>query len=85
LYFYEEGRSCFVAQKSKDIEDIKKKLAPKVFDAYQALVEAVIRADHEETIKAVQAGLADVDAGRTKTARSAVRALARKYGFKINR
>lgn len=51
-------------------------------EAYQRLVEAVARADREETVAAIQAGLADVKAGRTKPARMVLKTLARKYGIK---
>jgi len=50
--------------------------------AYQKLVEAAARADREETVAAIRAGLADVDAKRTKPARAALRALAKKYGIR---
>src|SRR5271155_2468293 len=50
--------------------------------AYQKLVEAAARADREETVAAIRAGLADVDAGRTKPARAALKALAKKYGIR---
>jgi prevent-host-death family protein len=49
--------------------------------AYQKLVEAAARIDREETIAAIREGLADVKAGRTKPARAALKALARKYGI----
>lgn len=49
--------------------------------AYQKLVEAAAKADREETIAAIREGLADVKAGRTKPARAALQALARKYGI----
>lgn len=49
--------------------------------AYQRLVELAAKADRDETVAAIRAGLADVDAGRTKPARSALRALAKKYGI----
>jgi prevent-host-death family protein len=49
--------------------------------AYQKLVDAAIKADRDETIAAIREGLADVDAGRTKPARAALRALAKKYGI----
>jgi prevent-host-death family protein len=51
--------------------------------AYQRLVEAAARADREETIAAIRAGLADVAAGRTKPARMALHALAKKYGIRV--
>lgn len=50
--------------------------------AYQKLVEAAARAEREETIAAIRAGLADVDAGRTKPARAALKALAKKHGIR---
>ena len=50
--------------------------------AYQKLVEAAARADREETVAAIRAGLADVEAKRTKPARAALRALAKKYGIR---
>jgi prevent-host-death family protein len=50
--------------------------------AYQRLVEAAARADREETVAAIRAGLADVEAKRTKPARAALRALAKKYGIR---
>lgn len=49
--------------------------------AYQALVEAANKADREETVATIREGLADVAAGRTKPARTALKALARKYGI----
>jgi len=49
--------------------------------AYQKLVEAAAKAEREETIAAIREGLEDVRAGRTKPARSALKALAKKYGI----
>src|SRR5580693_8738916 len=49
--------------------------------AYQKLVEAAAKADHDETIAAIKDGLADVAAKRTKPARAALKALATKYGI----
>lgn len=51
--------------------------------AYQRLVELAAKADREETVSAIREGLADVDAGRTKPARAALRTLAKKYGLEI--
>ena len=51
--------------------------------AYQRLVERVTQAEREETIAAIREGLADVEAGRTKPARAALRTLARKYGLTV--
>jgi prevent-host-death family protein len=47
--------------------------------AYQKLVEAAAKADREETLAAIREGLADVKAGRTKPAQTALKALAKKY------
>src|SRR5262245_19550487 len=49
--------------------------------AYQKLVESAARADREETVAAIREGLADMKAGRSKPARAALLALARKYGL----
>ncbi|MCA9078635.1 MAG: type II toxin-antitoxin system Phd/YefM family antitoxin [Planctomycetaceae bacterium] len=49
--------------------------------AYQKLVEAASRSEREETLAAIREGLADVRAGRTKPARTALKALAKKYGI----
>lgn len=49
--------------------------------AYQKLVEAAGRADREETIAAIREGLADVQAGRRKPARAALKTLGMKYGM----
>lgn len=48
--------------------------------AYQKLLEAAAKAERDETIAAIREGLADVAAGRTKTARAALKALAKKHG-----
>lgn len=49
--------------------------------AYQKLLDAAQRAEREETVAAIREGLADVKAGRTKPARTALKALAKKYGI----
>lgn len=49
--------------------------------AYQRLVELAARADQQETVAAIRAGLADAEAGRVKPAREALQALAKKYGI----
>ncbi len=49
--------------------------------AYQKLVEAAAKADHEETLAAIREGLADAKAGRSKPARAALGRLAKKYGI----
>jgi prevent-host-death family protein len=51
--------------------------------AYQRLIEAAAKSDREETIAAIRAGLEDVEAGRTKPVRTALRALAKKYGIPL--
>lgn len=51
--------------------------------AYQRLVEAAARVDREETVAAIRAGLADVEAGKTKPARMVLRGLAKKYGIPV--
>ena len=50
-------------------------------EAYQKLVEAVAKAEHDATVAAIREGLDDVEAGRTKPARTALKALAKKYGM----
>src|SRR5437868_2446906 len=50
-------------------------------DAYQKLLEAAAKSDRDETIAAIREGLADVTAQRTKPARAALKALAKKYGI----
>jgi prevent-host-death family protein len=52
-------------------------------DAYQKLVEAAHRAEREEAVAAIRAGLADVATGRTKPARAALKVLAKKYGLRV--
>jgi prevent-host-death family protein len=52
--------------------------------AYQKLLEAAAKTEREETIAAVREGLADVKAGRTKPARAALIALAKKYGIPVS-
>lgn len=51
--------------------------------AYQKLVDAAARVDRQETVAAIKAGLDDAEAGRTRPARAALEALAKKYGIKI--
>ncbi len=51
--------------------------------AYQRLQELAEKAVRQETIEAIKEGLADLEAGRTKPARAAILALARKYGMKV--
>jgi prevent-host-death family protein len=49
--------------------------------AYQKLLDVAAKAEREETVAAIREGLADVKAGRTKPARAALKALAKKYGI----
>jgi prevent-host-death family protein len=51
--------------------------------AYQRVADAAAKAEREETIAAIREGLADVAAGRTKPARTVLKALAKKYGIAI--
>lgn len=51
--------------------------------AYQRLAERAAQSDRAETIAAIREGLADVEAGRTKPARAALRALAKKYDISL--
>ena len=51
--------------------------------AYQRLVDLAAKADRDETVAAIKEGLADVEAGRTKPARAALKALAKKYGITV--
>jgi prevent-host-death family protein len=50
-------------------------------EAYQKLVEAAAKAEREETVAAIRAGLADVAANRAKPARAALKSLAKKFGI----
>lgn len=50
--------------------------------AYQKLLEAAQRVERAETVAAIREGLADVKAGRTKPARMALKALAKKHGIR---
>ncbi len=51
--------------------------------AYQRLAERAAQAERAETIAAIREGLADAEAGRTKPARAALRALAKKYNIAL--
>ena len=50
--------------------------------AYQKLLDAAAKAKREEAVAGIREGLADVKAGRTKPARSALKSLAKKYGMR---
>jgi prevent-host-death family protein len=52
--------------------------------AYRRLVERAARVEREETVGAIREALADVEAGRTKPARQALRALAKKHGIPVD-
>lgn len=49
--------------------------------AYRRLVERAAQAEREETVAAIRDALEDVEAGRTKPARAAIRRLAKKHGI----
>ncbi|ODA30519.1 type II toxin-antitoxin system Phd/YefM family antitoxin [Planctopirus hydrillae] len=51
--------------------------------AYQRLQELAEKAERQEAIEAIKEGLADLEAVRTKPARAAILALARKFGMKV--
>jgi prevent-host-death family protein len=53
--------------------------------AYQQLLTAAAKVQHEATIAAIREGLADVAAGRTKPAREAIAKLAKKHRMKTAR
>ena len=84
----------FKRQTSRYVERLHKTGAPVVLTvngkaqlvvqdagAYQKLVEAAAKAEHDETVAAIREGLSDMHAGRTKPARAALKALARKFGL----
>ncbi|HUE12582.1 MAG TPA: hypothetical protein VMR25_00335 [Planctomycetaceae bacterium] len=49
--------------------------------AYQKLLDAAAKTEREETVAAIREGLAEVKGGRTKPAKAALKALAKKYGI----
>lgn len=49
--------------------------------AYQRLLDLAAKADRDEAVAAIRAGLADAEAGRVKPARKALKVLAKKYGI----
>ena len=51
--------------------------------AYRRLAERAAQIEREETVAAIREALADVEAGRTKPARAALKALAKKYGIPV--
>ena len=52
--------------------------------AYRRLAERADRLDRDETVAAIREALADVEAGRTKPARQALKALAKKHGIPVD-
>jgi prevent-host-death family protein len=52
--------------------------------AYRRLAERAAQVEREETVTAIRAALADVEAGRTKPARQALKALAKKHGIPVD-
>ncbi len=51
--------------------------------AYQRLVEAATRAEHEETLAAIRRGLADVKADRTQPAEAVIAEIAKRFNLRI--
>jgi hypothetical protein len=51
--------------------------------ACQKLIEAAAKTERAEMIAAIREGFADIAAGRTKSARAAINALAKKYGLRL--
>jgi prevent-host-death family protein len=51
--------------------------------AYQKLLEAAATAERDQTVAAIREGLADVAAGRTKSARAALKTLAKRYNIAV--
>ena len=49
----------------------------------QRLVKLAAQADRDETVAAIREGLSDIEAGRVQPARSALRALARRYRINL--
>ena len=52
--------------------------------AYRRLVERAAQIERDETVTAIREALADVEAGRTKPARQALKALAKKHGIPVD-
>jgi prevent-host-death family protein len=52
--------------------------------AYRRLVERAAQIERDETVAAIREALADVAAGRTKPARQALKALAKKHGIPVD-
>lgn len=89
-----DSLSNFKRQTSTYLEQLRKSGEPLVLtvngkaelvvqdaEAYQRLIAAAAKNDHEKTLAAIREGLEDVAAGRTKPAREVVKALANKYGL----
>lgn len=51
--------------------------------AYRKLQRNLALAQREQTVAAIRAGLADVEAGRTQSARTILRTLAKKHDIRI--
>ncbi|MGD0897399.1 MAG: type II toxin-antitoxin system prevent-host-death family antitoxin [Thermoguttaceae bacterium] len=52
--------------------------------AYRRLVERAARIERDEALAAIREALADVEAGRTKPAKQALKALAKKHGIPVD-
>jgi PHD/YefM family antitoxin component YafN of YafNO toxin-antitoxin module len=72
----ETGRPLFVTSNGRTAAVF---LSPAAYD------DLVAKAEHVDHLKAIERGLADVDAGRTTEARQAMRELAAKHGIRFNR
>ena len=52
--------------------------------AYRRLVERAAQVERDETVAAIREALADVEAGRTKPARQALKVLAKRYDIRMD-
>ncbi len=62
----------------------KAEVVVQVAAAYRRLVERAAQIERDETVAAIREALADVEAGRTKPARQALKALAKKHGIPVD-
>jgi prevent-host-death family protein len=51
-------------------------------EAYQRMRQLAVRAEREASIAAIKEGIADVEAGRTRPAKQALKEIARKHGLR---
>ena len=52
--------------------------------AYRRLVERAAQVERDETVAAIREALIDIEAGRTKPARQALKALAKRHGIPVD-